>query len=160
MTTFGATPAAVNSNSNSSSDNGVVLSTEAFEDYFASTATFSGARRLAGEVSAVRASHDPASWAAMGEQGRGRAVEQALVAPDIAARYQEQQQQQDKRLPLGVTQVYPRLRQRTGAAKRVVVVENGSGAGSAGEDLDSGSSSGCVSDRLDISQLIYPSLPF
>ena len=159
MTTFGATPAAVNGNSNSSSDNGVVLSTEAFEDYFASTATFSGARRLAGDVLAVRASHDPVSWAAMGEQGRERAVEQALVAPDISARYQERQQQ-DKRLPLGVTQVYPRLRQRTGAAKRVVVVENGSGAGSAGEDLDSGSSSGCVSDRLDISQLIYPSLPF
>ncbi len=154
-TTFGSptatTHATNSSNGNVGSDD---AGSNAFEEYFSATATFSGARKMLSDVSAARRAYESA-WEGLGERERAQAVDDAIIAPEAAIKYhrggedaarttqQQQQQQQPHPLPSGVTQVFPRLRQRTGAARRVMVVEDA--AGSQGEDLDSASSSGCVS---------------
>ncbi len=113
---------------------------KAFEDYVSSTSRFSGARRMLEAVSAARDDYEGA-WDALGRVEQAQALDDAVIRPEAALQYHQGQEGKPP-LPLGVTQVFPRLRQRTGAAKRVVVED---AAGSQGEDLDSASSSGCVS---------------
>jgi hypothetical protein len=148
MTTFGANGGGVPS----------------FEDYYASTATFSGGRRLAADVATARASYGATAWATLNRREQDGALDDALVPPHVRLRYSAETNgdathtKAKPALPDGVTSVYPRLRMKTGL-KRVTVDVDG-GSGSQGEDLDS-ASSGCVSDNLTLmpSVLSSPALP-
>jgi len=115
-----------------------------FEEYYANTAAFAGARRLAADVASARAEYDSTAWSAMRRDERDRALDAAAVPDDVREKYANNGCGPSKpSLPNGVTSIYPRLKMKTGLKRVTLELEDG-GAGSQGEDLDS-ASSGCVS---------------
>ena len=108
-----------------------------FEDYFSSTTTFSASKRLLESVSAVRRGYDVNEWNSLSEREQERIVDEAVIGA------RKKNENKKSPLPLGATQVYPRLKQPTGL-KTLEQIHDLDG-GSQGEDLDSASSSGCVS---------------
>lgn len=124
MTTFGASNA---------------TTAKQFEDYFSATSTFSASKRLIETVSKARNGYDDEVWNKMSHGERERILDDAVIDKE-----QQHRVNNGEKLPMRVSQVFPRLKHPTGQ-KTVVVDVDDAGGGSQGEDLDSASSSGCVS---------------